>query len=90
MSNVRLKVAKTLIFLLILGTIITLLATFVFVPIKVTNAYSSFYMEKCNSYRKEYNSEKHEDSSGNVIKLKNYRVSPYLMAGCAGLFRCEI
>lgn len=49
MSNVRLKVAKTLIFLLILGTIITLLATFVFVPIKVTNAYSSFYMEKGNS-----------------------------------------
>ena len=41
------------------------------------------YMEKCNSYRKEYNSEKHEDSSGNVIKLKNYRVSPYLMAGSA-------
>ena len=41
------------------------------------------YMEKCNAYRKEYNSEKHTDSSGNVIKLKNYRVSPYLMAASA-------
>ena len=49
MKNVRLKVAKTLIFLLILGTIITLLAVFVFVPFKITNAYASFYMEANNS-----------------------------------------
>ena len=49
MKNVRLKVAKTLIFLLILGTIIALLAAFVFVPYKITNAYASFYMEATHS-----------------------------------------
>ena len=48
-KNIRLNIAKTLIFLLILGTIITLLTVFVFVPLNITNAYSSFYMEAAHS-----------------------------------------
>ncbi|MCR5505612.1 MAG: hypothetical protein K6F07_01285 [Bacilli bacterium] len=49
MNDVRKKVAKSLIFLLILGAIIALLCIFVFVPVHITNAYSSFYMEAKNS-----------------------------------------
>ena len=43
------NIIKFVCFSIILGSIVTLLALFVFVPINITNAYSSFYMEAENS-----------------------------------------